>query len=78
MVDEYKDEIGFLVDYNQVHIQVVRLGLAWVKPLPYEVNIDETRDIIEAIKNELVDPKATYFRTYEEAKIGISIEIQIL
>ena len=50
----------FLV-YNKTHIQTVRHRIAWVKPLAYEVNIDDTRDTIEALINELIDLKATYF-----------------
>ena len=31
--------------------------------------------MIEALLNEPVDPKATYFGTYEEAKVRIKLEI---
>ena len=51
--------------------------MAWVKPLPYEVNIDETKDIIEALINEPVDPNASYFGTYEEAKTRIELSIKL-
>ena len=61
LVDDYEQNICFLVGCDKVHIQVVRPRIAWVKPLEYEVNIDETRDIIEDLINELVDPKDTYF-----------------
>ena len=60
-----------MVDCDRVYIQVVRPRTVWVKPLPYEVNIDETKDIIEAMINEPIDPKAPYFGTYEEAKTRI-------
>ena len=49
-----------MVDCDKVYIQAVRPRVAWVKPLPYEVNIDETKDIIEALVNEPVDPKAPF------------------
>ena len=77
LVDDYEQDIYFLVDYDKVHIQVVRPRVAWVRPLFYEVNIDDTKDIIEALVNELVDPKAPYFGIYEEAKTKISLEIKI-
>lgn len=51
--------------------------MACVKPLGYEVNIDDTIDIIEALVNEPMDPKVPYFGTYEEAKARISLEIKI-
>ena len=66
-----------MVDCDNVYIQVVKLRIVWVKPLGYEVNIDETKDIIEALINELVNPKATYFGTYEEAKERIELEIKL-
>ena len=48
-----------------------------MKPLPYEVNIDETKDIIEALVNEPIDPKAPYFETYDEEKARIELEIKL-
>lgn len=51
--------------------------MTWVKPLEYEINIDDTKDIIEALLNEHVDPKATYFTTYDEAKTRIELEIKL-
>ena len=51
--------------------------MAWVKLIGYEVDIDDTRDIVKALVNELVDPKAPYFGTYEEAKAMISLEIKL-
>ena len=66
-----------MVDCDKVYIQAVRPQVAWVKPLPYEVNIDETRDIIEALVNEPVDPKQPVFGTYDEAKARIELQIKI-
>ena len=57
-----------------VYIQAVRPRIVWAKPLGYEVNIDETKDIIEALLNEPIDKKATYFGTYEQAKSRIELE----
>ncbi|GLJ10090.1 hypothetical protein SUGI_0121890 [Cryptomeria japonica] len=51
--------------------------VAWVKPLPYEINIDEARDIIEALINELAIPNTPAFGTYDEAKDRIELEIKL-
>ncbi|GLJ28980.1 hypothetical protein SUGI_0571960 [Cryptomeria japonica] len=48
--------------------------VAWVKPLPYEINIDEARDIIEALINEPAIPNTPAFATYDEAKAKIELE----
>ena len=77
LVNDYRDDICFTVDCDNVYIQAVRPMIVWVKPLGYEVNIDETKDIIEALINELVDPKATYFGTYDEAKARIELSIKL-
>ncbi|GLJ37204.1 hypothetical protein SUGI_0754580 [Cryptomeria japonica] len=51
--------------------------VAWVKPLPYEINIDEARDIIEALINEPAIPNTPAFGTYDEAKARIELEIKL-
>ncbi|GLJ13226.1 hypothetical protein SUGI_0208140 [Cryptomeria japonica] len=51
--------------------------VAWVKPLPYEINIDEVRDIIEALINEPAIPNTPAFGTYDEAKARIELEIKL-
>ena len=51
--------------------------MASIKPLEYEVNIDDTKDIIEALPIKLMDPKTTYFGTYEEDKVRIELEIKL-
>ena len=66
-----------MVDSDKVYIQAVRTRIAWVKPLGYEVNIDETKDIIESLVNDIFDPKAPYFGTYDEANSRIELEIKL-
>ena len=77
LVIDYHDDVCFKVDYENVYIQVVKLRNVWVKPLGYEVHIDETKDIIEELINESINPKATYFGTYEEAKTRIELQIKL-
>ena len=77
LVEDYKDDICFMVECDRVYIQAVIPRVAWVKPLPYEVNIDEARDIIEALVNELAIPHVPTFGTYEESKKRIELSIKI-
>ena len=77
LVEDYKDDVCFMVDSDKVYIHAVRPKIAWVKPLGYEVNINETKDIIETLVNEPVDPKSKYFGTYDEAKDRIKLEIKL-
>ena len=73
LVEDYKNDVCFMVDSDKLYIQVVNSQIASVEPLVCEVNIDETKDIIESLVSELVYPKATYFGTYDEAKARIEL-----
>lgn len=77
IVEEFEKDIFFLVDCDKVHIQAMKPRVAWVKLLPYEVNIDETRDIIKALIDESLDTKVAYFGTYDEEKERIESKIKI-
>ena len=77
MLEEFEKDIWFLVYCDKVHIQAVKPRIAWVKPPPYEIELNETRDIIKTLLDELEDKKVAYFGTYEEAKERIEIEIMI-
>ena len=68
LVEDYQDDLCFMVNSDKLYIHAVKPRISWVKPLRYEVNIDETKDIIEALINEPVDPKASYFGTCDEAR----------
>ena len=77
IVEDYKDDFCLMVDCEKLYIQEVIPRVAWVKPLPYEINIDEARDIIEALVNEPTDPKLPAFGTYDEVKKRIELSIKI-
>ena len=70
-MEDYEQDICFMFDYDKVYIHAVRLRVLWIKPLENEVNIDDTKDIVKALLNEFVGPKATYFGTYNEEKARI-------
>lgn len=77
LVEDYERDFINIIDYDKVYIQVVRPRVAWVKHLEYEVNIDDTKDIIKDLLNEPVDLNANDFGTYDEAKAKIEIEIKL-
>ena len=77
LVEDYKNDICFMVDYDRVYIQAFIPRVEWVKPLPYEINIDEARDIIKALINEPNDPKLPCFGNYEEEKKRIELSIKL-
>ena len=77
LVEDYKGDVCFMVDYDKVYIQAVKPRVVWVNTLGYGVNIDDTMEKIEALLSEPMDPKATYFGTYDEAKDKIKLEIKL-
>ena len=77
LVEDYKDDVCFMVDSGRLYIQVVKCIIVWVKLFPNEVNINQTKDTIEALVNQPVDPKSPYFGTYEVAKARIELEIKL-
>ena len=46
LVEEYKDDVCFMVDSDKVYFQAVRPRITWVKPLGYDVNIDEHKILL--------------------------------
>ena len=47
LVEDYKDDVFFMVDNDTIYIQVVNPRVVLVKPPPYEVNIDEKRKLLK-------------------------------
>ena len=41
VVDEYYDDIYLMVDTNYTYAQVVLPRVAWLRPMKYEVHVDE-------------------------------------
>lgn len=68
LVEKHHKDVCFLVDTDFIHMQVIMLGIRWLRPFPYEVNVDETSTAITTILAKDKDPKGTYFGTFEEEK----------
>lgn len=45
LVEDYKDDVCFMVDNDKAYIQAVKSKIVWVKPPPFKVNVDEAKDI---------------------------------
>lgn len=77
LVEKDYDDVFFLVDINYTYMQVVLPKVRWLKPFPYEINIDEASTTITPLLQEEIDKSATSFRNYEEAKSRITIDLKI-
>ena len=49
IVDRYIDEMHFIVDTYFVYVQEVLPRIAWLRPMLYEVNVDEVTPAMTAL-----------------------------
>ena len=76
LVEQYYNDVFFLVDVDYTYVQEAIPRVRWLKPLPYEVNVDEASIAITALLAEEVDNITTSFGNYEEAKSRITIDLK--
>ena len=50
LVEKHYNDVFFLVDYTYVHATIPRVR--WLKPFPYEINVDEAFAAITALLAE--------------------------
>lgn len=77
LVDKYYDYICFLVDTDITYIQVVIPRTIWLRPLAYEINLDEAIIAIRVVLYEPIDKDVKPFGRYEIAKVKITMEINV-
>ena len=76
-IEKYKNDVYFLVDTDNTYFEDVKSRVAWLKPLPCEINIDEVNAKIIAFLAKEVDTKAEPFGNYEVAKEKIIVEPEL-
>ena len=64
-VDKYYDEVCFTIDTSFIYAQVVFPRIAWLRPMPYEVNVDEIIVVVIALLAKEIYAGAEKFGTYE-------------
>ena len=47
LVEKHAKDVFFLVDLDITYVQVVLPRVRWLRPLPYEVDVDETSTAIK-------------------------------
>jgi hypothetical protein len=67
-VEKHYDDFVFLVDANHTYVQATIPRVRWIKPFPYEINVDEAYVAITTRSVEDIDKSATSFCNYKEAK----------
>lgn len=76
LVEKHYDDVYFLVDVDYTFVQDATPRVRWLRPLSYEINVDETSAAISALLVEEVDKSAKIFGNYELKKSKITMELK--
>ena len=76
LVEQHYNDIFFLVDiyYTYIHAAIPRVR--WLRPLGYEININEASVAIKALLVEEIDKSAKPFGTYDVFKSKVKMELK--
>ena len=76
LVEKHVNEVCFLVDIDYTYIQAAIPRVRWMRPLGYEVNIDEASATITTLLAEEIDKSAPHFGTYNVVKSKVDMEMK--
>ena len=68
LVEKYYNDICFLVDIDYTYIQDIVPRVRWLRPLGYEINVDEALATIIALLGEEIQKSAKLFSNYDVVK----------
>ena len=77
LVEKHVNDICFLVDIDYIYIQVVVLRVRWLRPLSYELDMDQASIAIIALLVEDIDKDSKPFGTYDVVKSRVEIDLKI-
>ena len=77
LVEKHVHDICFLVDIEFNYIQNTLPRVRWLRPLGYEINVDEASVAITALLAEDFDKEAKHFGTYDIIKSWVDIDLKI-
>ena len=76
LVEQHINDIFFLVDIYFTYIQVVIPRVRWLRPLGYEINIDEASTTIIALLVKDIEKSAKPFGTFDVVKSKVEMELK--
>ena len=65
LVEQHVNDVFFLVDIDYTYIQAAIPRVKWLRPLGYEINIDEASATITILLAEDIDKSALNFGTFD-------------
>ena len=60
LVEKHYNDVFFLVDVDYTYVQETIPRVKWLKPLPYEVNVDEASTTITTLLSEEIEKNAKH------------------
>jgi len=75
-VEQHINDICFLVDIDYTYIQAAIPRVRWLRPLGYELNIDEALVAITTWVSEEIDKIAKPFGTYDVVRSKVEMELK--
>ena len=77
LVDQHQNDICFLVDIDFTYIQEVIPRVRWLRPLGYELDIDQALAAITPFLAEETDKAIKHFGTYDVVKSRVVTDLKI-
>lgn len=76
LTEQYVKDIFFLVDIDYTYIQAVIARVRWLRPLGYELDVDQASATITILLAEEFDKNAKAFGTYDIVKSRVVTELK--
>lgn len=76
LIKQYEKEIFFLVDIDDTYIQEVIPRVRWLRPLGYELDVDQASATIVYLLVEEIDKNAKHFGTYDIVKSKVMVDLK--
>ena len=77
LVEKHLNDNFSLVDIDFTYIQATIPRFRWLRPLGYEINVDEASVAITTLLLEEMDKEAKPFGTYDIIKSRVEIDLKI-
>ena len=77
LVDKHVMDICFLVDIDYTYIQAIIPRAIWLRPLGYELNVDQASTTIIALLAKEVDKAGKHFGTYDVVKSKLVTDLKM-
>ena len=76
LVGQHITNIFFLVDIDYTYIQAALSRVRWLRPLGYDLDVDEASVAIIALRVEEIDKASKPFGTYDVVKSKVEMELK--